>query len=521
MEQWEGSIRCGELKLSPPFIRQCHSTLGVNPRRSLIKNGESVDKSRSSGGDHYMTSRYSKVRIPRRLMDEISSGRCVLFLGSGASAEAGAPTGGDLARELSDNYLEGRHRDEPLARIASYIECKPGLGRQILIQHILKKTHSLFPSNAHLDLPRYPWATIYTTNYDQLVERAYAETPIQGDSVVPILRSTDLSTKYQYVRQRALMLVKLHGCISNPGSEEIPLVITEDDFRKARTNRRALFRLLESQKYTHTFLFVGYSLSDPDLGQLWIDITSELKGLTQWAYALWPGFSPDQEDLWKSRYIQLIDCTFSDFVDKLSQYSITNMAKDVLSPSVPPTIMALREVILSRLPHDRSEEIANLAILVGQRMGLSEEVLVDIQASALIHEIGKVGMPDQVLYKAGPLTPAEFSVLKNYPIIAERILATFEDLKKISKIVRSQQEQFDGSGYPDGLEGAAIPIEARILHAVKAYFSMIYDRPYRPKPICPSHAVQHLQSRSGTQFDSDIIQVIVEMYQAGVWFPDN
>ena len=198
------------------------------------------------------------MKIPEELYDYINSGNCVLFVGAGASIEAGAPSAQEMTRELSKKYLRGKHQEEPLSKVASYIETKPGLGRRLVVDYLINRLSPLKPSKAHLLLPKFRWTAIYTTNYDTLIEQAYEKV---GVKCKPIISSCDLVIDlinyYNYV-----LLYKPHGCISRPAVNETPIIITEDDYYSVANNRKAIYRQLEAHKYKSIFLFIGYSFSD-------------------------------------------------------------------------------------------------------------------------------------------------------------------------------------------------------------------------------------------------------------------
>ena len=129
------------------------------------------------------------MKIPEELCKYIISGNCVLFVGAGASIEAGAPSAQEMSRELSKKYLNGKHQEEPLIKVASYIETKPGLGRRLVVDYLINRLSPLKPSKAHLLLPNFRWSAIYTTNYDTLIEQAYERVSVKYK---PIMSSCDL-----------------------------------------------------------------------------------------------------------------------------------------------------------------------------------------------------------------------------------------------------------------------------------------------------------------------------------------
>ena len=140
--------------------------------------------------------------------------------------------------------------------------------------------------------------------------------------------------------------------------------------------------------------------------------------------------------------------------------------------------------------------IADLGVEVGRELGLSEAQLDDLRYGAIFHDIGKIAIPDAILNKEGALTEAEFEVIKTHPVVGEQILAPVPFLADVRKIVRHDHERWDGTGYPDGLRGAQIPIGARIVLVVDAYHAMISDRPYR-LAMDKTDAMKELQRERG------------------------
>ena len=136
--------------------------------------------------------------------------------------------------------------------------------------------------------------------------------------------------------------------------------------------------------------------------------------------------------------------------------------------------------------------IAELGVQVGRELGLSDDQLDDLRYGAIFHDIGKIAIPDAILNKAGALTAEEFEVIKTHPEAGEQILAPVPFLANVREIVRHDHERWDGTGYPDGLRGAQIPIGARIVLVVDAYHAMISDRPYR-KAMGEAEAIEELE----------------------------
>lgn len=157
---------------------------------------------------------------------------------------------------------------------------------------------------------------------------------------------------------------------------------------------------------------------------------------------------------------------------------------------------------------DHSESVVDVAGRVAESLAMDEEAIAKLRSAALLHDIGKVGVPDHILHKPGPLDEHEWEVMRQHPEIGERILRAIPGLGGVAKIVRHEHERWDGKGYPDGLSGEEIPIGARIILVCDAYHAMTSDRPYR---MAMSHtdAVAELTRNAGTQFDPNVAEALV------------
>jgi HD-GYP domain-containing protein (c-di-GMP phosphodiesterase class II) len=155
-----------------------------------------------------------------------------------------------------------------------------------------------------------------------------------------------------------------------------------------------------------------------------------------------------------------------------------------------------------------SDEVVQLARKVGQRMGLPQEQLGELEFAARLHDVGKIGVPDAVLRKEGPLEGAEWEIMRQHPAWGADMLCRVPGLKRISRIVRHAHERWDGDGYPDRLHRDDIPLASRIIFACDAYNAMTSDRPYRDA-LRPWIAVSELREGAGGQFDPDVVDVLV------------
>ena len=190
--------------------------------------------------------------------------------------------------------------------------------------------------------------------------------------------------------------------------------------------------------------------------------------------------------------------------------------RDELEQSYLATIAALAAALDAKDRHTEahSRETAALARAVGRRLGLAEDDLRFLEYSALLHDIGKIGVPGYILNKPGPLDEEEAAIMREHPVIGERIVASVPFLGRIRPIVRAEHERWDGGGYPDGLSGRQIPIEARIIHACDAFQAMSSDRPYR-RARPRDWILKEIQAQSGRQFDPRVAEALLQVLESG------
>lgn len=162
-----------------------------------------------------------------------------------------------------------------------------------------------------------------------------------------------------------------------------------------------------------------------------------------------------------------------------------------------------------------SYRVTEYALNLGRHMNLSESELSVLAKGALLHDIGKIGVPDSILLKPGKLTDEEWDVMRKHAELGYTMLKEIEFLEESAAIVYSHHEHFDGKGYPKGLSGEEIPIGARIFSIVDAYDAMTSKRAYRDE-ISSSEAIERIKEAAGTQFDPEIVDVFVKI-DLSVW----
>ena len=157
---------------------------------------------------------------------------------------------------------------------------------------------------------------------------------------------------------------------------------------------------------------------------------------------------------------------------------------------------------------DHSDSVVDLTARVGEAMAMRGDEVEALRTAALLHDIGKVGVPDEILHKPGPLDDKEWEIMRQHPVIGERILRAIPGMGAIARIVRHEHERWDGGGYPDQLRGEEIPLGARIILACDAYHAMVSDRPYR-QAMSHTDAMTELHANAGTQFDPQVVEALV------------
>ncbi|HEV8462348.1 MAG TPA: diguanylate cyclase [Gaiellaceae bacterium] len=162
--------------------------------------------------------------------------------------------------------------------------------------------------------------------------------------------------------------------------------------------------------------------------------------------------------------------------------------------------------------------ITDMALLVGRELRLDRDAMKRLELGALFHDIGKIGIPSEILGKPGPLTDHEFEIVKEHPELGEKILAPIDRLAEVRPIVRACHERWDGLGYPDGKSGGEIPIEARIVLVCDAFHAMVTDRPYRAR-LTDEVAVDRLVEASGSQFDPTVVETFARLHERGGVLP--
>jgi putative two-component system response regulator len=188
--------------------------------------------------------------------------------------------------------------------------------------------------------------------------------------------------------------------------------------------------------------------------------------------------------------IQGIECGADDFLNKpANRQELLARVRSLVNLKYFTDELESAEIVLSSLalsveakdPYTEGhcQRLSRYSVALGKRLGLPKEQLVALRRGGVLHDIGKIAVPEHILLKPGPLTPVERKIMEEHPTTGERICAPLKSLRFVLPIIRHHHERLDGSGYPDGLKGESLPLTARILSAVDVYDALTTDRPYR------------------------------------------
>jgi HD-GYP domain-containing protein (c-di-GMP phosphodiesterase class II) len=199
--------------------------------------------------------------------------------------------------------------------------------------------------------------------------------------------------------------------------------------------------------------------------------------------------------------------------DQVEREQLTATARELEIQAAAATTLVAAVEARDAYTAEHSQAVVEFAIGVARKLGLSEAAAGDVQHVALLHDIGKLSIPDAILLKPGKLTPEEWDVMRGHPIASERLILDVPGLAHLAPAIRAEHERWDGTGYPDGLTGKAIPVASRITLVCDAYHAMTSDRPYR-RALPASVARAEIESGLAAQFCPEAGQALLDVLDA-------
>jgi putative two-component system response regulator len=233
--------------------------------------------------------------------------------------------------------------------------------------------------------------------------------------------------------------------------------------------------------------------------------------------------SPDLSDIQRGREAGAMDiwANPASHWDALGRIETLLRLKKYMDEQAKSAVFALARSVDSKqnLRNGHSERLVAYAEQLGESLGFGEEDLQELRIASWLHDIGKIGVPESILLKPGPLNAEETRIMREHPVIGEKICAPLKSLRSLLPVIRHHHEKMDGSGYPDGLRGEAIPLKARILQVADIYDALTTDRPYRGA-LPPEEALQILFSEAENGWlDASVVLKFSRICRGGEYFP--
>lgn len=232
---------------------------------------------------------------------------------------------------------------------------------------------------------------------------------------------------------------------------------------------------------------------------------------------------PDQWDIHRGREAGASDiwATPSSLWDALQRIQTLLRLKTYSDDQARSALFSLAHSVDAKqnLRNGHSDLLLGYAELLGRSLGLGDEDILQLRAACWLHDIGKIAIPEAILLKPGPLDAAETQIMREHPIVGEQICAPLKSLRPILPVIRHHHERMDGSGYPDGLRGDAVPLQARILQVADIYDALTTDRPYR-EALSHNEALSILFAEAENGWlDSLVVSQFARVSKGRAYFP--
>jgi tetratricopeptide (TPR) repeat protein len=296
------------------------------------------------------------IDIPKSLLDGIFDGNVILFLGSGASYgavhpnNAGIPQGQELSDLIVSKYLDDSYKGKPLQVASELAISERDLFEvQSFIADIFDK---YAPAPHHKLIPTFIWHSIFTTNYDLILERAYNECKDRAQELAVCKRNGEkMASKFS--SKRNVLYLKLHGCITDIGDDKLPLILTPDQYLTHKKGRSRLFERLKEHAYEYPILFIGTSLTDPDIRAILLELSEQIESRPR-SYMVGPKIQGAELRFWESKKITSIQLTFENFLKTIDQVVMPQQRKMTIAVQRPDHPIQSRFVSSTAAPISQS-----------------------------------------------------------------------------------------------------------------------------------------------------------------------
>jgi putative two-component system response regulator len=261
----------------------------------------------------------------------------------------------------------------------------------------------------------------------------------------------------------------------------------------------------------------------PDVGSFELCRQIKKNPLNQLAPVVLVKPSPDQWDIYRGREAGAMDvwATPPSLWDLLGRIQTLLRLKVYMDEQAKSAVLSLARSVDSKqnARNGHSDRLVVYAQQLGENLGLRKENLQELRIASWLHDIGKINVPESILLKRGPLNAEEARIMREHPVIGEKICAPLKSLRPILPVIRHHHEKMNGSGYPDGLRGEAIPLKARILQVADIYDALTTDRPYRGA-LPPEEALNTLFSEAEKGWlDATLVLKFSRICRSGECFP--
>lgn len=262
------------------------------------------------------------MNLPAALLDKIQKGRVVLFLGAGALygtklKNHKITSGRDLGILISARFLNSDYKDESLSLIAELAISEHGL---FDVQNYIREIfNDIEPAPYHLKLPLFIWKAIFTTNYDRMIETCYNNNNNENAlQKIKVYLSNEDTISEGDLTNDVLGLFKIHGCITRTKDNDLPLILTVEQYNDYEKNRTNMFKYLYELSIEYSIVFIGHSLQDANIRNI-ISLLNKNAPLGQRHYLVKPGIKEAESGLWANKKITTLDCTFESFIETLEK----------------------------------------------------------------------------------------------------------------------------------------------------------------------------------------------------------